>query len=54
MSKAQPARRAADVELTFICVSMPPWPGDAEATRFDGRKPRRFEPLSTRMEVDFV
>jgi mannose-6-phosphate isomerase-like protein (cupin superfamily) len=29
--------RAADnAELTFICVTMPPWRGDIEATHLDG------------------
>ncbi|SMX42336.1 cupin domain-containing protein [Actibacterium lipolyticum] len=25
-----------DVPLTFICITMPPWPGDTEATHLDG------------------
>lgn len=29
-------RNVADVDLTFICVTMPPWPGDSEATRVEG------------------
>ena len=29
-------RNVAGVDLTFICVSMPPWPGDAEATYVSG------------------
>lgn len=29
-------RNVADSNLTFICISMPPWPGDAEATFVDG------------------
>lgn len=29
-------RNASDVDLVFICISMPPWPGDAEATYVEG------------------
>ena len=29
-------RNVSDVELTFICVTMPPWPGDAEASLIEG------------------
>lgn len=29
-------RNLSDVDLKFICVSMPPWPGDSEATYVDG------------------
>ena len=29
-------RNVSDVELTFICIAMPPWPGDAEATLIEG------------------
>jgi mannose-6-phosphate isomerase-like protein (cupin superfamily) len=29
-------RNIADVDLKFICVSMPRWPGAAEATYIDG------------------
>ena len=29
-------RNVSDVDLTFICIAMPPWPGDAEATHVDG------------------
>ena len=29
-------RNVADEELEFICVSMPPWPGDAEASYVEG------------------
>jgi mannose-6-phosphate isomerase-like protein (cupin superfamily) len=29
-------RNVGDVDLAFICVSMPPWPGDAEATFVEG------------------
>jgi mannose-6-phosphate isomerase-like protein (cupin superfamily) len=26
----------SDVELKFICISMPPWPGDSEASYVQG------------------
>ncbi|MDU8945116.1 cupin domain-containing protein [Ovoidimarina sediminis] len=29
-------RAAAGVPLRFICITMPPWPGDHEATHLDG------------------
>lgn len=29
-------RNVSDAELTFICVTMPPWRGDSEATIIDG------------------
>jgi mannose-6-phosphate isomerase-like protein (cupin superfamily) len=29
-------RNVSDEKLEFICVSMPPWPGDAEARAVDG------------------
>jgi mannose-6-phosphate isomerase-like protein (cupin superfamily) len=29
-------RNTADVDLKFICIAMPPWPGDSEATAVDG------------------
>jgi mannose-6-phosphate isomerase-like protein (cupin superfamily) len=29
-------RNVGDTPLTFICVSMPPWPGDSEATHLTG------------------
>ena len=29
-------RNVSDVDLKFICISMPPWPGDSEATYVDG------------------
>lgn len=29
-------RNVSDVDLKFICVSMPPWPGDSEATFIKG------------------
>ena len=28
-------RNSATVPLTFLCVTMPPWPGDGEAVRVD-------------------
>lgn len=30
-------RNISDAELKFICVTMPPWPGDAEATHLPGK-----------------
>ena len=30
-------RNVADVDLKFICVTMPPWPGDSEATYVKGK-----------------
>ena len=30
-------RNVSDAELKFICISMPPWPGDAEATTVMGK-----------------
>lgn len=30
-------RNVSDVDLKFICVAMPPWPGEAEATYIDGK-----------------
>jgi mannose-6-phosphate isomerase-like protein (cupin superfamily) len=30
-------RNVSDVDLTFICISMPPWPGDSEATYVKGK-----------------
>jgi mannose-6-phosphate isomerase-like protein (cupin superfamily) len=30
-------RNVADVDLKFICIDMPPWPGDSEATFVEGR-----------------
>jgi len=32
-------RSVSDEALKFICVSMPPWPGDSEATCIEGRWP---------------
>jgi mannose-6-phosphate isomerase-like protein (cupin superfamily) len=32
-------RNTRDVELKFICISMPPWPGDSEASFVDGLWP---------------
>jgi mannose-6-phosphate isomerase-like protein (cupin superfamily) len=29
-------RNVSDQELNFICITMPPWPGDAEAKYVDG------------------
>lgn len=29
-------RNVADTELKFICIAMPPWPGDSEATIIQG------------------
>ena len=29
-------RNITDRELKFICISMPPWPGDSEATYVEG------------------
>ena len=29
-------RNVSDVDLTFICITMPPWPGASEATIIDG------------------
>ena len=29
-------RNIADDELKFICIAMPPWPGDAEASYVEG------------------
>lgn len=29
-------RNISDVELKFICISMPPWPGESEATFVNG------------------
>ena len=30
-------RNVSDCNLKFICVTMPPWPGDSEATYVDGK-----------------
>ena len=30
-------RNVSNVDLKFICVAMPPWPGQSEATHVDGR-----------------
>jgi mannose-6-phosphate isomerase-like protein (cupin superfamily) len=30
-------RNVSDVDLTFICVAMPPWPGNSEATYVEGK-----------------
>ena len=29
-------RNVSDVDLKFICIAMPPWPGDSEATYVQG------------------
>ena len=29
-------RNVSEVDLKFICIAMPPWPGDSEATYVDG------------------
>ncbi len=29
-------RNIGDVDLKFICISMPPWPGDEEASHLEG------------------
>ncbi|MCB2127956.1 MAG: cupin domain-containing protein [Rhodobacteraceae bacterium] len=29
-------RNTGETPLTFICITMPPWPGDHEASRLDG------------------
>ena len=30
-------RNVSNVDLKFICVAMPPWPGDSEATFVEGK-----------------
>ena len=30
-------RNTSEMELKFICIAMPPWPGDSEATQVEGR-----------------
>src|SRR4030042_3807113 len=30
-------RNVSDVHLKFICIAMPPWPGDSEATFIEGK-----------------
>lgn len=30
-------RNVSDTDLTFICISMPRWPGDSEATYIEGK-----------------
>ncbi|NIS81558.1 MAG: cupin domain-containing protein [Anaerolineales bacterium] len=30
-------RNLSNTELKFICIAMPPWPGDSEATYVDGK-----------------
>jgi mannose-6-phosphate isomerase-like protein (cupin superfamily) len=39
-------RNLSDVDLVFICISMPPWPGDAEATYVEGIWPPTMNPAS--------
>lgn len=29
-------RNLSEVDLKFICIAMPPWPGDSEATEVEG------------------
>ena len=29
-------RNSSDLELKFICIAMPPWPGDSEASYVEG------------------
>ncbi len=29
-------RNVSDMELKFICIAMPPWPGNSEATHVEG------------------
>ena len=29
-------RNVSDADLKFICIAMPPWPGDSEATYIEG------------------
>ena len=29
-------RNVSDADLTFICIAMPPWPGESEATFIEG------------------
>ena len=29
-------RNTGDVDLKFICITMPPWPGDQEASHLEG------------------
>ncbi len=30
-------RNVGDADLTFICISIPPWPGDSEASYVEGK-----------------
>jgi mannose-6-phosphate isomerase-like protein (cupin superfamily) len=32
-------RNVGDADLRFVCISMPRWPGDAEATYVEGKWP---------------
>jgi mannose-6-phosphate isomerase-like protein (cupin superfamily) len=29
-------RDVSDVDLKFVCIAMPPWPGDSEASHVEG------------------
>lgn len=40
-------RSVSDRELKFICISMPPWPGDAEARYVSGIWQPTVDPRST-------
>lgn len=37
-------RNVGDVPLRFVCISMPPWPGDHEASHLDGAWEPTVEP----------
>jgi len=41
-------RNVSDGDLRFICITMPPWPGDAEATYVDGIWEATVAPLPAR------
>jgi mannose-6-phosphate isomerase-like protein (cupin superfamily) len=30
-------RNVSDIDLKFICIAMPPWPGDSEASYIEGK-----------------
>ena len=36
-------RNESDVDLEFICISMPPWPGDSEARYVEGPWPSTLD-----------
>ena len=40
-------RNLSDQELKFICIAMPPWPGEAEATYTDGIWQPTVDPRTT-------